>query len=149
MTEAVEVAVELALLRLVSSFANGNGLEVAMPNKDFQPPSPQDPQAKWLRATFLPFETISQSVPFASKNQHYGLLQIDVMGGKNGGEPRIARIAALIISAFKRGTTASSDGFVVQVTSTPHRGPLVVPKDDAWAMIPVRVPYLCFASPPA
>ncbi len=147
MAEAVEVAIELALLRLVSAFANANGLTVAMPNKDFEPPSPQDPQAKWLRATFLPFDTFSPAVGNTSKDEHTGVLQVDVMAGKNGGEPRMGRIASQIISAFKRGTVATSDGFKICVIRSPSRGPILAPRDEAWASLPVRVPYLCLASP--
>lgn len=144
MTDAVEVALELALLARAQTFATSQGLTIALPNIDFTPPAP-DKNAKFLRASFLPAETISLSVGSAGKDQHYGLFQIDVFQGIGSGEIASGRIVAAAISYFKRGTAMVRDGFNVDVMRTPYRGPQL--KDGAWIFIPVRIPYQAFAIP--
>lgn len=98
---------------------------------------------KYLRATFLPVPSFELGIGFSSNNQHYGMLQIDVFYGQGAGEPAIARVAAAVISYFKRGTEFSNDGFRVQINKAPYRSPIL--KDDPWMMIAVSIPYVCFA----
>ncbi len=145
MTEAVEVAIELALLDRAQAFATANSLQIALSNIDFTPP-PVGKASKYLRATIIPADTFALGVAFAATNQHYGLFQIDVFFGSGGGEIAPRRIAAAIISYFKRGTRiVSSSGFNVDVLQTPRLGPLV--QNGAWVSLPVRIPYNTFASP--
>ena len=143
MTEAVEVAIELALLARAQAFAVANSLTIALPDVSFSPPSVSK-TAKYLRASFLPAETNTLAISVGS-DRHYGLLQIDVMHGIGGGEIAPGRIAADIISYFKKETSMSSNGFTVKVFRTPYRGTQL--KDGSWTFIPVRVPYETFAIP--
>ncbi len=149
MPEAAEVAIETILLTEVAQFAAAQSpavLRVAYPNVEFTPPA-VGPTAKWLRATFLPADTLS---PFyASPNRHYGTLQVDVFWGIGGGDIAPARLAADVIAWFKRGSSFRRDGFLVRIIRTPFRGPTIQEDGDPWSMIPVRVPYLCYASDPA
>lgn len=144
MTEAVEVAIELALLTRAQSFAVSQSLTIALPNIAFTPPA-VGTNAKYLRATLLPADTVSLGIAHLSNNHHYGLLQIDVFYGAGGGEIAPRRIASSIISYFNRGTRMTSNGFNIDVPQTPRIGPQITEKD--WTLLPVRVPYNCFAIP--
>jgi hypothetical protein len=146
MTDAVEVAIEAALLSSATEFANNNSITIALPNIAFIPPT-VTLNAKFLRATFMPVPSLSLAVSFSGTNQHYGIFQIDVFYGQGSGEMAPARLAASIIENFKPGTTLSNSGFTTRIIKTPYRGPLI--KDDPWTMIPVSIPYITFASNPA
>lgn len=144
MTEAVEVAIELALTGRAQSFAASQSLAIALPNIAFTPPT-AGLTAKYLRATILPADTATLGVSYSDTNQHYGLFQMDVFYGTGGGEIAPRRIAAAIISYFKRGTKMVSNGFSVSVDQIPRIGPQVV--DGSWTFLPVRIPYQTFAIP--
>lgn len=143
MTEAVEVAIELALMGRAQAFAAAQSLGIALPNIAYTPPT-VSATAKYLRASFLPADTNTLAVGVGS-DQHYGMLQLDVVFGNGGGEIAPARIVAAIISYFKRDTLMTSNGFNVRVSKTPYRGPQLL--DGAWTFIPVRIPYNSFANP--
>lgn len=141
MADPVEVAILSALLnRAVAAL----GSNIALPNVPFTPPTPSQ-TASWYRATLLPADTIPLGVNPGADNQHYGLLRIDVLYGQSGGELAPTRLAAAVISAFKRGTMLTKDGFDVLIWKTPFRGGAI--KDDPWIMIPVSIPYIAFANP--
>ena len=146
MADAVEVAIESALLNRLIALTFSPVIPVSLPNITFVPPTAGDNVA-WLRATFLPATSVELSVDFEGSNQHYGILQIDVFYGQGSGELAPARIAATIIQWFKRGTRVTKDGFVAQITRLPRRGQMI--RDDPWQMIPVTIPYLAFAPSPA
>jgi hypothetical protein len=142
MADAVEVAILSALLnQAVAALGSAN---IALPNVAFTPPTPSQ-TASWYRATLLPADTVALGVDPDADNQHYGLLRIDVFYGQNGGELAPMRLAAAVISAFKRGTKLTKDGFEVLIWKTPFRGNAI--KDDPWIMIPVSIPYIAFANP--
>jgi hypothetical protein len=144
LSDPVEVAIEHALLSRVAQFAAGRSLTVAYPNADFTVPETSK-TAQWLRATFLPADSFNLGIKPTDTNQHYGLLQVDAFQGQGIGELAPLRVAAALISYFARGTRMTSDGFNVDVWRQPFRGPMV--KDDPWVFVPVRVPYLCLATP--
>ncbi len=146
MSEAVEVAIELALLGRAQNFAEAQtpSLSISLPNIAFTPPTIST-TAKYLRATILPADTTALGVTYNATNQHYGLFQMDVFYGVGGGEIAPRRIAAAIISYFKRGTRISSNGFNIDVVQTPKLGPQITA--GAWTFLPVRIPYNSFASP--
>ena len=149
MPEAAEVAIETALLTEVSQFVAAQSpgtLSVSYPNVEFTPPAVA-PNVKWLRASFLPADTASPFMRNPGPNRHFGFLQVDVFWGVGGGDIAPARLAADVIAWFKRGTSIRRDGFLIRVIRTPFRGPTI--KDDPWSMVPVRVPYICYASDPA
>lgn len=144
MPEPVEVAIEAALLTRAQAFATAQGLTISLPNIEFTPPVASIP-AKWLRATFLPAPSFEMGIAFNAHNQHYGILQLDVFYGEGAGEYAPGRIAAAVIQYFPRGTQMSKDGFRVRIIKAPYRGSLL--RDDHWMLIPVSIPYLCFARP--
>lgn len=144
MTEAVEVAIELALMARAQAFAASQNLTISLPNIEFTPPA-VNTVAKYLRATILPADSVALGVAYSATNQHYGLLQIDVFFGSGGGEIAPRRIAAAIVSYFVRGTRLTSNGFNIDINQTPRIGPQT--KDGAWTFLPVRIPYQTFAIP--
>ena len=147
--EGAETAIKLALLSELGTFAGGQTLplQVSYPNVDFTPPD-KSPTAKWLRATLFPVPSLSPHVSDEGVNTHYGFLQVDIFYGLQGGEIQGTRIAYSLVSYFKRGTVIWRDGFGIRVLRTPYVGPAVKDPEDWW-MIPVRIPYTCFASDPA
>ena len=144
MTEAVETAIEKALMDRAQAFATSINLTISLPNVGFTPPDPAA-NGKYLRATLLPADTATLGVSFSSTEQHLGLFQMDVFYGAGGGARAPRRIADQIISYFKRGTRMTVDGFNVEVLQAPRLGPET--KDNAWIFLPVRIPYNCFAIP--
>lgn len=144
MTEAVEVAIDIALLTRAQAFATANSLQISLPNVEFTPPTVSK-TAKYLRATLLPAETATIGVAFSSTDQFLGIMQIDVFYGSGGGEREARRIASDIVEYFARGTRMTSNGFNVEVLKRPVLGPTI--KSDAWISLPVRIPYTCFATP--
>ncbi|BEV43919.1 phage tail terminator-like protein [Afipia carboxidovorans] len=142
MPEPVEVAINAALITRAQAFATAQGLAISLPNIAFTPPAAGQ-SVKWLRATFLPAPTATLPVGSGS-DRYYGLLQIDVFHGVGAGEYAPGRIASAVIEYFDRGTTMTKDGFTVRVYRRPSRGPMI--KDDPWMMVPVTIPFECFAT---
>lgn len=142
--EPVEVAINAALIARAQAFATAQGIAISLPNIAFTPPT-AGPNAKWLRATFLPAPSFETGIAWNAHNQHYGLFQLDCFYGQGSGEYAPGRIVSQIIDYFKRGTELNKDGFKVRIHKCPYRGSLI--KDDPWVMIPVSIPYQCFARP--
>jgi Bacteriophage related domain of unknown function len=146
MADPVEVAIEGALIDHLRALTLTPALTIAYPNVQFPPP-PATPTSGYLRATFLPADSFGLGISESSSIQHYGLLQVDVFWGLFAGELVPARVASQIIAWFKRGTSMTRDGFLVNVIQTPYRRTMM--RDDPWAIIPVRIPYIAFAPNPA
>ena len=146
MADPVEAAIKNALLAPLISFAQGAAIPLALPNVNFNQPTPGR-DVKWLRATFLPADSFALAIGFDSTIQHYGLMQVDVFYSENSGELAPARIAGEIIALYVRGTDLFSDNFRITI----YRAPTVrrAVKDEPWVMLPVIVPYQCFAPTPA
>lgn len=142
MPEPVEVAIESALLARATAFATAQALAISLPNIAFTPPTASG-TAKWLRATFLPAPTTTLPVGSGS-DRYYGIMQIDVFYGQGAGELAPGRIASAVIAYFGKGTEVTKDGFTTRVYRRPSRGPMI--KDDPWIMIPVTIPFECFAT---
>lgn len=146
MADAVEVAIESALLNRLGLLTLSPVVAVALPNVKFPEPAAV-PGARWMRAAFLPADSFAIGIANNAHNQHHGLLQVAVFGYLGDGDLAPRRVAAAVVSWFKRGTACTKDGFVATVYDTPRvRGGV---KDDPWWMIPVSIPYRCFARPPA
>lgn len=148
MPDPVEVAIESALINRLVALTFSPVIPVALPNVTLTPAPIAGPGVKWLRATFLPADSFAIGISFDAHNQHYGIFQVDVFYGQGSGELAPGRIAASIIAWFKRGTKLTKDGFIIECgvgNDVPKRGRLV--EDDPWVMIPVSIPYRCFARP--
>lgn len=147
MAELPEVAIEMALLERATAFAQAQSLPLAVPNVDFTPPAAKtgNTYGKYLRFTYMPAPSDASLIAFNSHVTHSGLVQIDAFMGAGAGEPALARIASAAIAYFPRGLQVAKDGFKVRIDRAAYRGPLII--QDAWAMVPVTVPWICFARP--
>lgn len=153
MSEPVEVAIESALLTKAQAFAAAQSpaIAISLPNIAFTPPEAKVTvgavvtYGKYLRASFLPAPSFETGIAWDAHNQHYGILQLDVFYGQGAGEYAPGRIASSIIQYFARGTELVKDGYRVRIDRQPYRASML--KDDPWMMIPVSIPYLCFARP--
>lgn len=146
MADPVEVAIESALLTRAQAFATAQSLTIGLPNVAFTPPV-ATPTAKYLQASFHPAPTNGLGISSNSTNQLYGLFQVSVYTGLNGGELVGGRIASALLAYFKFETVVTKDGFSAQVWKQPYRAPGM--KDDTWWCIPVMIPFVCFAPNPA
>ncbi len=151
MAEPVEVAIESALLTKAQAFAAAQSpaIAISLPNIAFTAPESKVTvggavtYGKYLRASFLPAPSFETGIAWNAHNQHYGIFQLDVFYGQGAGEYAPGRVVSAAIAYFARGTKLTKDGFTVLINKVPYRGPMI--KDDPWMMIPVSVPYLCFA----
>lgn len=144
MTEPAEVAIESALLSKAQAFASAQSITISLPNIAFTPPAVST-SARYLRASFMPAPSIALGISNTSHNQHYGFMQLDVFYGQGSGEYAPGRIASAIIAYFPRGLKLVKDGTATRIIKQAYRGPML--KDDPWMMIPVTIPYVCFATP--
>lgn len=142
MADPVEVAIEAALLAHLGTFAAAQSpvITIAQPNVAFTPPTPVTPTSRYLRATFLP---VPSTRIISGPNTHAGLFQVDVFYGAGSGPLAPGRVAAALIDHY-RDRRLKRDGFTVQVNQLPYRDALVI--DGAWAFVPVRVVYACYAN---
>jgi hypothetical protein len=143
MSELIEAAIQTALLTKLKAFATANSLRIAYPGVAFEPPK-TTATVMWLRVNFIPADTITMALTYGAPNQHYGLMQVDVMLNAGSGERPALRMAASLIAYFPRGTKMNSSGFTVEVTRAPFRNSSQ--KDDPWIFFPVRIPYNTFAT---
>lgn len=145
MADAAEVAIESALINRLLALSFSPVIPVSLPNVTLTPAPIAGPGVKWLRATFLPADSFAIGIADNAHNQHYGILQVDVFVGLGIGDYAPRRIAAQIAGWFKRGTQVTKDGFIATVYDVPRIARAV--EDDPWWMIPVSIPYRCFARP--
>lgn len=148
MAEPVEVAIEKSLIDRLSALVLSPVLPVQLPEVAFTPPTPA-PGAAWLKADFLPAPTTTIGIDVGSNNQHMGLLQVTVFWPRGEGEYKPARVAASVIAWFKKGSIYTQDGFRTLIWRAPYRLPLRNDASGRWVMIPVSIPYVCFAPDPA
>lgn len=150
MPEPVDVAIQKALTDRATAFADAQvpALTIAHPSVVFTPPAAKTGNSfnRWLKLDFIPAPTVSLGVDYAASNQHYGTLQISVFVGFGAGELVPKRIAAAVAAHFKRGPPIDMDGFRIKISDTPKIGGGM--KDDPWWMVPVSIPFKCFASSP-
>lgn len=145
---AAEASILSALNTRLSQLTFSPAIPVSYPNVNFTPPSPSQ-TARWLRATHLPADTFSQTLDYGGTLRYAGLYQVDIFTGVNFGEPNATAIAELIISWFKRGTRLTKNNFTIE-TDAPFRMSYVKDAEsDSWWMLPVRIPYICYAKNPA
>lgn len=163
MSDPVEVALQKALTDRAQAFVTAwnaanpvvppNLLTISLPNIAFTLPAaktglPPAPVVfgKWLQASILPVPSFARGVDYLSSNQHYGIFQVSVFMGFGSGDPTVRRIAGAVAEYFKRGTVLRANGYAVTIYDTPSiAGGL---KDDPWWMVPVSIPFKCFAPSP-
>ena len=97
------------------------GIPVALPNKDFEPPSNSD--SKYYDAKVLPAQKIGLGIPFSSSDRQDGILQVLSYVRDDQGEYPADILAEQIITAFPKGTKLTDGTITVQIDSPPYKSP--------------------------
>lgn len=135
-------AIEAALLSRAQAFAASQSLTISLPGKLFTPPTPVTLTSRWLRALFFPAPTETLHI-VSNEGEHFGFMQVDVFNGLGVIETGPSTIADALMAFFPYNKRLAGYGIVVEISGKPFRGPAI--RDDSWLMIPVRIPYRCFA----
>jgi hypothetical protein len=163
MADPIEVAIQKALTDRAGAFVTAwnvanpvvppNLLTISYPNIAFTPPAAKTEKTgnptvygRWLQVSILPAPTFARGVGYAASNQHYGIFQISAFMGFGSGEPATKRLAGAVAEYFKRGTVLRANGLPVTVYDTPVIAAGF--KDDPWWVVPVSIPFKCFAPSP-
>ena len=158
MPELINAAIEKALLDKAIAFAAAQDpvLTISVENglgadgRHFTKPAPSK-TAMYLRASVLPAPTLKMGIAHNSNEQHYGLLQVDVIRGLGGGTVPMKRTVAALRAFFPMGLALTESGFTIQVLPFAQKravaeGPLMS-DGDGWVKIPVSIPWVCFEKP--
>ena len=116
---------------LDTKLATVSGTPVAFPN------IPYTPQATttYLRASFLPAETVQAALGASGKDETNGICQIDVVTPRGSGRPQLIDTVA---DLFKRGTVLTYNSIKVRVRSV-SMAPAIL--DDEWYFVPISVNF--------
>ena len=116
---------------LDTKLATVSGTPVAFPN------IPYTPQATttYLRASFLPAETVQAALGASGKDETNGIYQIDVVTPRGSGRPQLIDTVA---DLFKRGTVLTYNSIKVRIRSV-SMAPAIL--DDEWYFVPISVNF--------
>ena len=116
---------------LDTQLATITGTPIAFPNV------PYTPQAgtTYLRAAFLPADTLQASLGGSGKDETNGIYQVDVVTPRGSGRPSEVDTVA---DAFKRGTVLTYNSQSLRVRSV-SMGPAIL--DEEWYFIPVSIDF--------
>lgn len=107
------------------------GTPVAFPNVPYKPQA----GTAYLRASFLPAETVQASMGDSGKDETNGVYQIDVVVPRGSGRPQLIDTVA---DLFKRGTVLTYNSISVRVRSV-SMAPAIL--DDEWYFVPISVNF--------
>jgi len=101
------------------------------------PNIPYKPQAGtvYLRATFLPADTVQASMGEDGKDETNGIYQVDVVVPRGTGRPQLTDTVA---DLFKRGTVLTYNGVKVRVRSVSMASAIL---DEEWYFVPISVNF--------
>lgn len=116
---------------LDTKLATITGTSVAFPNVPYKPQA----GTTYLRASFLPAETVQASMGANGKDETNGIYQIDVVVPRGTGRPQLIDTVA---DLFKRGTVLSYNSISVRVRSV-SMSPAIL--DDEWYFVPISVNF--------
>jgi hypothetical protein len=116
---------------LDTKLATITGTSVAFPNVPYKPQA----GTTYLRASFLPAETVQASMGANGKDETNGIYQIDVVVPRGTGRPQLIDTVA---DVFKRGTVLSYNSISVRVRSV-SMSPAIL--DDEWYFVPISVNF--------
>jgi hypothetical protein len=109
---------------------------IAWPNTDFTP----SPNEVYLRASFLPADTVQAGLGSQGKDETTGIFQVDVVYPYGTGR---SAIVDEIADKFKRGTVLSYNGVNVRVRSV-SIAPFI--RDDAMAFVPLSINFQSYTT---
>lgn len=140
-----ETKIMEALMDHLSDLTLDPTMSVSWPGLNFTPPRDNAGKPKgYLKASFLPAETVPFAVRHRGTNDHRGVFQVDVFWPENQGETTPSDTAAAIIDHFKRGTKLYREGVKVEVIRPPYRSPAL--QEPGYLQIPVNIPYVVFTA---
>lgn len=139
---SIDATIEDVLLTRLEAFAGSQSMNLAKPNVAFDPPTPVIYSTKYLRATFVPVLTETMRVA-DGEDMHIGFLQADVFHGQGRGELVPRRIADALCSYFPYNLSLFSGTVRVDISAKPFTAQALF--DNPWVIVPVRIPYRCFA----
>lgn len=116
---------------LDSRLATYVDLPVAFPNVPYKPQAGMP----YLRATFLPAETVQASMGATGKDETNGIYQIDVVVPRGSGRPQALDAIA---DLFKRGTVLTYNGVKLRIRSVSIDSAIL---DDEWYFVPISVSF--------
>lgn len=137
---ATETDIFAALMARVGSLVLSPVLPasaIAWPNVTFTPPASQ----RYLEPKYVP--NAADRFGVSTTHQIYGLLQLNIHGKKNTGEPGVRADAAAIVAYFPADLELASGATKVRITARPEARDMIVA--DASVFVPVMVAWETFA----
>lgn len=113
-------------------------LPIAWPNLSFTKPT-----GGYLRVTHVPNMNRRLFIGSTGPHQRLGLLQIDVFGKKNENIAVTGEVAGKVAAHFPADLKMRFGDMTVRVTAAPTVAQPM--DDDTHVLVPVTVPYECFA----
>lgn len=137
-TPSIETSIWLGLKARVETLVMSPALPIAWPNMSFTKPA-----TGYLRVTHVPNMNRRLFIGSTAPHQRLGLLQIDVFGKKNENIAVTGEVAGKVAAHFSTDIKMTYGGVTVRVTSAPTVAQPM--DDDTHVLVPVSVPYECFA----
>lgn len=117
------------------SFGEANAVAVALENID----APTSTDKPYLSSYMLLADTQQADLGFSE--QRAGIYQIDINYGSHLGSAVVNRMADLLNSEFRAGSTRARNDICAEVQSV-SLGPLIV--ENGWAKRPLSVNFIAF-----
>ncbi len=105
------------------------GYDIAWPNITYEPAG----NSTYLRANFLPSDTLQVSLGTNGKDETQAIYQIDIVSPRGAGRSTLTDNVA---DHFKRGTVLTYNNLKLRIRSV-SIGPAI--NDGAWFFVPVSV----------
>lgn len=135
---SIETSIWLALKARVEALVLSPVLPIAWPNLSFTKPA-----TGYLRVTHVPNMNRRLFIGSTGPHQRLGLLQIDVLGKKNENIAVAVEVAGKVAAHFPTDLRMRYGDVTVRVTAAPTVAQPM--DDDTHVLVPVTVPYECFA----
>lgn len=135
---SIETSIWQALKARVQTLVLSPALPVAWPNESFT-----KPLTGYLRVTHVPNLNRRLHIRSEDPHQRLGLLQVDVFMPKNQNVAVALEVAGKVAAQFPTDDWLTYGNAAVRVTSAPTVAQPM--DDDTHVMIPITVPYECFA----
>ncbi|WP_127524583.1 DUF4128 domain-containing protein [Mesorhizobium sp. Z1-4] len=139
MPTTIEARIEKALLERVNTITVSPALPIAWPNVNYTP----SPSTRYLRVNHIPNRAGRVHISSTAAHRRYGVLQMTAFLPKNGGPTNATELAGAVAAHFPADHEMTVEGVTVRVTEAPSIAQ-ALPDDTHW-MVPITVPYECWA----
>jgi hypothetical protein len=141
MATTVEGAIKEALFARLAVLVLAPVHPVAWPNLSFTPPTGN----RYLEAKYVPNTVDRVLIDTDGPHQRLGFLQVNVRDGLNQGT-RIDDIAGAVAAHFPVDLKLNhAFGLTVRITAKPSASPMLVETIPPGVLVPVLVPFECWA----